>query len=50
MKKQHKFIFGLIFSEMDSVSHNFTCGHVKHNQHKRHKSQRALKRTDLNVN
>ena len=31
MNRQHKLIFCLISSEMDSVSHSFTCVHVKRN-------------------
>ena len=31
MNKQNKLIFGLISSEMDGVSHSFTCDHVKRN-------------------
>ena len=37
MNRQHKLVFGLISSEMDSVLHSFTCDHVKSNEDKRHK-------------
>ena len=36
MNGQYKLVSGLISSKMDSVSHSFTCGHVKRNQDKRH--------------
>ena len=37
MNRQHKLVSGQISSEMDRVSHGFTCGQVKRNYYKRHK-------------